>query len=391
MGHEILTGHFNLLKTIIGSGIVSFPSFFAVFGIVPTVVFSCISAVLAFAGLMMLCECASFIGNSKGTFSSSLEDVLPGIAYFFNVIVFAKCFGVSISYLIILRPLLEYLAEEAGVGLSGEELIVIYALLMIPVCALKDLKSFRFTSLLGIFGAYVCLGGSVYNLVVIAKKGNMPVVKFFANPNMGWIKKVGQFVFCFTCHQNIFSIRSGLSHPTRSKMAKVVGSSIVSALVLYLTFGMTVYYTYGNNIEPNVFMSFEANRVKTAVVLFYSLLITCSYPLQVHPARDCLSEWLISATRVSSAGKAGSLVRVVSTMIIVGAGLYISLLTISLDTIQSVVGGTASAVMCNVIPAISLMYLQRKKTSVEKVFVILLLAYSVFSFAGVLSIFAKNK
>jgi len=388
MGGEERAAQFNLLKTVIGSGIVSYPSFFASFGIVPALGLSFFSAVLAFAGLMMLCECALFYGTKKKTFSESLEDVWPGIAKYFDAIVFIKCFGVSISYLVILKRLLFYVATKI-LGFSNVtqgEVIILYAAMMFPACILKDLRSLRFTSVVGVVGVVVCICGGAYNLWKKMSAEALPEMSAFEPVNWEWIKKSGQFVFSFTCHQNIFSIRSGLENPSRKKMGRVIGSVMGAALLMYLSFGLVVYATYGKNIEDNVFMSFSKGAVKKFVILFYTVLLSCSYPLQIYPARVCLYE---QARKIGRGGgeRYETVLQSLCAAFLISVGVLVTFMSVDIGMAQSIIGGTASAIMCNLIPSVCFLKLPRKKSALEKSAAVLLFLYALVAFAGVCAIF----
>lgn len=393
MRKEIFSEYFNLLKTIVGSGIVAFPSLFPTFGIFPTVFFAVVAAFFSSAGLWLLSECALFLGTRETTFSASLAGVLPQISGVFNLVVFLKCFGVSVSYLVVVRSLLEQILKDVNLDTPGmtTHLVVLYGLLMAPVCTIRDLKALKWTSLIGICGAYFCLYGGVHNLVAkYAAQGfkGLPEAQMFRRPTWYWAGKTGQLLFLFTCHQNIFAIRAGMANPSRRRMVLVIGSSVGSALVLYILFGIVSYLTYGEKITDNVLNSFPSTKLTKTILVFYTVLLSCSYPLQVHPARDCLSEWISGASVVIMRGwrpkKTGIPLRILSTTVVVVSGVALALSDMNLRTIQSLVGGTASAVMCNVIPAASILSLERKKSTLEITLSVLLLSYALLAFSGVI-------
>ncbi|KAI5186891.1 hypothetical protein NEHOM01_1780 [Nematocida homosporus] len=393
MANDVVAAYFNLLKTIVGGGIVGFPMFFVVFGIVPTLVFSLISAVLTFFGLMMLCDCAEYTQSKEKTFSASLQKICPRLSVWFNAVVFVKCFGVSISYLITIKPLLAYLFSGLlGRNVSPEILVICFGLGIIPLCIMRDLKSLRFTSVLGIFGALVCIVGSVLNFMTVrqSSNGSTPATYWAKTPEVNWIRSAGQFIFTFTCHQNIFGIRAEILTVTRNKMARIIAAALGSAMAIYLVFSTVIYFTYGDAIKSNVFESFVDGGVKYAIFVFYVALITFSYPLQIYPARDCLSEWIGTIL-----GKADSKVlskkgvRVLATLFLVVIGLGVAMFDIDITTVQSCVGGSASMLMCNVIPCISLYSLPRRKTPTELLVCSLLLIYGMLSLVGVYLMLTK--
>lgn len=399
---EIWTGYFNLLKTIMGAGIVSYPLFFVEFGLVSAIVLSCLSAALAFSSLVILCECADYSNTADKTFSGALSSIFPSIAGIFNGIVFAKCFGVSVSYIVLLKPLLKDLLNKTGVSflkdVSEYSIVAVYALVMFPICALKDLKSLRYTSLIGVIGVYICIIGSMYNYIVIREAGeSMPETSLVRPPAYSWIGFAGQFVFSFTCHQNIFSIRANLRNRSKENMQAIIVLGIGTALLLYVLFGSVVYLSYGSNLEDNVFNSFIEGPVRKIVFLFYTVFLSCSFPLQIHPARDCVIEWMSGISRTvrgeeTEMEKNGLFVRIFSTALIIILCAGLSMVPFSLSTIQSVIGGSASTVMCNIIPALCIMKIPRKKSFLEKAASVSLIGYGLLAFTGVfIKILGVNK
>ncbi|KAI5190703.1 hypothetical protein NEMIN01_1168 [Nematocida minor] len=399
---EIWTGYFNLLKTIMGAGIVSYPLFFVEFGVVTATILSCFSSLLTFSSLMMLCECADYSKSKSKTFSSVLSKVWPNVAGMFNAVVFSKCFGVSVSYLVLLQPLLQYIFNLSSIqilhNMKYAHITLLYALIMLPICTMKDLRSLRFTSIIGVIGVYICIAGSIYNYVIIKESTpRMPATSLFNPPSYSWIGFAGQFIFSFTCHQNIFGIRANLTNPSIKSMRYIVALGLGTALLLYIIFGVVVYLSYGSSIEDNVFNSFIDGPVKRVVFIFYTIFISCSFPLQVHPARDCVTDWMAQiwpSTAVTKGTRPisnSTMCRIGSTAAIIALSASLSLLPVGLSTIQTAIGGSASSIMCNFIPAICLMKLPRKKTGVEKTCAILLVAYGLLAFTGVFIKIAGNR
>ncbi|KAH9387211.1 uncharacterized protein NEMAJ01_2107 [Nematocida major] len=385
---EMYTGYFNLLKTIMGAGIVSYPLFFVEFGIVTATVLSVAACALTFSSIVMLCKCAEYTESNGKTFTDVLGKIYPGLGSMFNWVVFTKCFGVSISYLVLLQPLLLYILNMANIqslsSISTMQITFLYTLIMFPVCAMKDLKSLKYTSVIGVLGVCICVVASAYNYMrVHGLGGSASDTAMFRPPMYSWIGFAGQFVFSFTCHQNIFGIRASLSNPTIRKMKIISFFGLGTALVLYVVFGILVYMTYGNKIEDNVFSSFIDGSVKNIVFVFYTVFISCSLPLQIHPARDCLTEWILCFKWVGKQEKNKTMVRVFSTGAILFACAMLALIPMGLSTIQTAVGGSASAIMCNFLPAICFLKIPIRKTVIERMAAVALIAYGALAFTGV--------
>jgi amino acid permease len=74
-------------------------------------------------------------------------------------------------------------------------------------------------------------------------------------------------------------------------MNKVVGSSIGAAVLTYEIIGVLGYLTFGSNVGDNIIAMYPSTSVFVAVgQLAIVVLVLISYPLQVHPCRNCLDK-----------------------------------------------------------------------------------------------------
>jgi amino acid permease len=100
-----VSGILNLTQNILGAGILAMPSALANVGIVFGSVLILVSAVSSAFGLYLLSLLAQNFGR-KASFFSCSKMTWPSLAIFFDLAIAIKCFGVSVSYLVICRDLL---------------------------------------------------------------------------------------------------------------------------------------------------------------------------------------------------------------------------------------------------------------------------------------------
>ncbi|KAG0440083.1 Vacuolar amino acid transporter 5 [Dictyocoela muelleri] len=111
----------NLLKTIIGGGILYFPMLFITYGWLFTVCLSILASLLSIFGLSILSLCSIKNKGSNVTISSLAHDCIPKLRFIVDFFVFFKCFGVSIAYLIIAkqtfkRVLINLYGQDASIN-----------------------------------------------------------------------------------------------------------------------------------------------------------------------------------------------------------------------------------------------------------------------------------
>jgi amino acid permease len=100
-----VSGILNLTQNILGAGILAMPSALANVGIVFGSALIIVSAVASAFGLYLLSLLAQNFGR-KASFFSCSKITWPSLSIFFDLAIAIKCFGVSVSYLVICRDLL---------------------------------------------------------------------------------------------------------------------------------------------------------------------------------------------------------------------------------------------------------------------------------------------
>jgi amino acid permease len=129
------------------------------------------------------------------------------------------------------------------------------------------------------------------------------------------------FVFAFTCGQNLFPCFNELRSNTQARMNSVIGISIGSATVIYeiialagvrtvciiflretcLTCARSIpslqYLTFGSNVASNILVNYPHSSLFVAIGrLGIVIMVSFSYPLQVHPCRAALDKVIAALT-----------------------------------------------------------------------------------------------
>ncbi|BEI91516.1 uncharacterized protein CcaverHIS019_0403360 [Cutaneotrichosporon cavernicola] len=306
-GASILSSFSNLANTIIGSGALAFPSAFASMGLIPGFISCLVSACTAMFGLWCLSRCAELVGKRPGDEGrkASFNEVARlafgkgWVMRLFDFAIAIKCFGVSVSYLIICKTLLPQVCqtfahilktpiEPDSILLVPTFWLLLTLPIIVPLSFMRTLDSLRFTS-------QIALSSVIYMVIVV-------VAWYFIkgpDPNRGEIV-LGRFgtdtlasfpvqVFAFTCAQNLFPIYNELKDRSQGKMNLVIGSSIMSAASVYELLGVVGYLTFGSKVSSNVMAMYPSDSMVVAIGrLGIVFLVGLSYPLQALPCRSCL-------------------------------------------------------------------------------------------------------
>ncbi|KAG5637287.1 hypothetical protein H0H81_005082 [Sphagnurus paluster] len=132
-------------------------------GIIPGMITCVFSGGVAAFGLYLLTLCATYTHHRRSSFFAVSQLTFPSAAVFFDAAIAIKCFGVSISYLIIVKGLMPNVVQSfyhvltpssthpPPWALNGANWITIFMVVLIPLAFLRRLDSLRHTSYVALF------------------------------------------------------------------------------------------------------------------------------------------------------------------------------------------------------------------------------------------------
>jgi hypothetical protein len=198
MSNEI----FNLVKSIVGAGVLSLPAGIAAFGNAPSAVIpavtliTAIGAISAYGFSLIGRVCATTQASSyREAWDKTVGTKSSWITAFSSTF---SCIAANLAYSMILADTFQNLLATIGIQLTREQtLFGVTGLVLVPLCLLKDLSSLAPFSLLGIMGmAYTAIamavrffggdyreGGRFFKDVVVSSKplfGNKGAMSVFS-------------------------------------------------------------------------------------------------------------------------------------------------------------------------------------------------------------------
>ncbi|KAK2463582.1 hypothetical protein APHAL10511_004333 [Amanita phalloides] len=293
----------NLSNTIIGSGMLTFPLAMATQGVMPGIITCLLSGGVAAFGLYLLSLCATKTQHRRASFFAVAQLTYPRAAVFFDAAVAIKCFGVSISYLIIIKGLMPNVVATVyhdltspdthppAWALKGTNWLLIFMAVLIPLCFLRRLDSLRHTS-------YVALFAAAYLVVIVITCYFRPMEDMPPRGQVHLIRFTPKFlttfpvqVFAFTCAQNLFPLYNEVRNNTQNRMNIIIGGAIGGAAIAYAVIAVFGYLTFGDKVGANIIAMYPSTSLFIAIgQLAIVVLVLFSYPLQVHPCRYCLDK-----------------------------------------------------------------------------------------------------
>ncbi|KAM0680322.1 hypothetical protein GINT2_001377 [Glugoides intestinalis] len=366
------SAYVNLLKTSIGSGVLSFPFLFKTYGIIITILLTFIIGFLATIGLFLLTLCSQPIGR-HADLSNLASQSFAFTRIFIDFVVFLKCFGVSLSYVIItgqILPsiLLNFVDPNSILAIPWVSLLI-FMLLISPFVYFSKIESLKYTSFVGVASIIlVIIAAAIRYINTEITHGELALISPIT---LMWFTGLGKFIFSFTCHQNIFAVNAELDDNSVPNMKKLICAVSVSSFTLYISFGLINYMLYGEDVSDNVLNSYPLDRLGIFVRILYVIVMGVSYPLQLAPARI----YFFNMTGITPKMKNYKTIYFTITTLLIMSTYFIAISGVHLGVVYSIVGATASCFMCLILPAIFYIHL-----NIEKTYFLTIAAYISFMF-----------
>ncbi|KAG2018930.1 hypothetical protein GB937_005568 [Aspergillus fischeri] len=292
----------NLVNTIIGAGVLAMPLAISRMGMALGICVILWSGMTAGLGLYLQARCAQYLDRGSSSFFALSQLTYPNAAVIFDAAIAIKCFGVGVSYLIIIGDLMPGVVQGFVGTTPAYEFLVdrhfwvtAFMLIVIPLSYLRRLDSLKYTSI----AALVSMGYLVILVVYHFVKGDTmdergPVrLIHWAGP-IPALSSLPVIVFAFTCHQNMFSILNEISNNSHFRVTGVVLASIGSSAATYILVAITGYLSFGDNVGGNIVSMYPPGVWATIGRAAIVMLVMFSYPLQCHPCRasiDAVLRW----------------------------------------------------------------------------------------------------
>lgn len=305
----VRSGTINLLNTIVGAGILAMPYGLKANGLA----FGCIlvvwSSLTSSMGLYLQSKVAKYTSQTEAVSYFSLAQLTyPQFSIVFDLAIAIKCFGVGVSYLVVIGDLMPKIMELLGVIdtsiLMRRNLWItlFMALLVVPLSYLKKLDSLRYTSVVALFLVVylICLVVFHYFANDIAlDPGSVKNIDYWGPISVrSTLSSFPIFVFAYTCHQNMFAIINelkprmgqGESGSKTRQSNLIIRNSIATACCSYLVVGVIGYLSFGTLVNGNIITMYPRDLVlsligRLSIVIMVSLL----FPLQCHPCRGLVN------------------------------------------------------------------------------------------------------
>jgi amino acid permease len=205
---EVLTE----MVLVVGAGTLAMPSVLSHMGIMLGTLLIVWSGLCSAFGLYLQSRCARYLDRGTSSFFALSQITYPNAAVIFDLAIAVKCFGVGVSYMIIIGDLMPGVvlgfkddAEQIPYLVDRHFWITAFMLLVIPLSFLRRLDSLKYTSIVALVSIGYLIVLVIYHFAVDphADPKNIRVIQW-AGP-IQTLSSLPVVVFAYTCHQNVGS------------------------------------------------------------------------------------------------------------------------------------------------------------------------------------------
>uniref|UniRef100_A0A2K5DWN5 Putative sodium-coupled neutral amino acid transporter 11 n=1 Tax=Aotus nancymaae TaxID=37293 RepID=A0A2K5DWN5_AOTNA len=182
----------------------------------------------------------------------------------------------------------------------------------------------------------------------------------FAKPNA--IQAVGVMSFAFICHHNSFLVYSSLEEPTVAKWSRLIRMSIVISVFICIVFATCGYLTFTGFTQGDLFENYCRNDDLVTFGRFcYGVTVILTYPMECFVTREVI-------TNVFFGGNLSLVFHIVVTVMVITVATLVSLLIDCLGIVLELNGVLCATPLIFIIPSACYLKLSEEpKTHSDKI------------------------
>lgn len=288
---------FNLVKCIVGAGVLSLPAGIASFANAPSAVLPASVLIALLGGISGYCF--SLIGRvcartNASSYSDAWEKTIGTTSSFIPAVSCTfKTLTANLAYSMILADTFKTLLASVGINLSrSNTLFGVTGLILLPLCLLQNLSSLAPFSLLGIFGmVYTAIAMIIRYLdrgYAVPGGQFLSGVPMELQPSFGTIGARGVFhpssfiLICtlstaYMAHFNAAKFYKELKNNTLERYNTVVGTSFGISIALFIAMAATGFLTFGQAASGLILNNYSItdrlmglSRIAVAISIVFS-------------------------------------------------------------------------------------------------------------------------
>ncbi|XP_053147335.1 putative sodium-coupled neutral amino acid transporter 11 isoform X2 [Hemicordylus capensis] len=292
------TAAFNIINSIIGSGIIGLPYALRQAGFPLGILLLLFVGYITDYSIILLIKGGNLAGTNS--YQALVNKTYGYIGYLIlSVLQFLYPFIAMISYNIITGDTLTKVFQRIpGVDqdnlLIGRHVIILCVTIIftLPLSLYRNISKLGKVSFISLILTVVIVVVGIIRAITFSSQ--VPETEnawVFAKPNA--VQAIGVMSFAFICHHNSFLIYDSLKEPTLSNWTRITHVSVSFAVFVSLVFATCGYVTFRGYTEGDIFENFcRDDDLATFGRFCYGITVILTFPLECFVTR----EGVLSAT-----------------------------------------------------------------------------------------------
>eukprot|EP01084_Bolivina_argentea_P144825 254007_1 len=293
-GASVLATVFNIIKNLIGSGILTLPWATANVGLVPFILLISLSFSVSFITWMLLVISAEHL-NVYDFRDLAYKTYGNAFARFNDILLIIFPFFICILYSIFAGQFITEALTQYGINISNSlsnvhsfsEFIatnffivtICVFFIMFPLSLLPKLEYLKYSSLIGLIATFFTVGYIAYCFFINPIPN--PTISYFKFESntwyLFWLESFGIFTAAYFAHFNAASLYEELTDRSVSKMLKTSWISFVITALINFLMAIPAYLQFGQDTPQNIIAALSGNIVGVLRILM-ALMMIASYP-----------------------------------------------------------------------------------------------------------------
>lgn len=356
-----LSGIFNLAGSSLGAGILALPSAMHTSGIIMGTIYLIVIFLLTVFSLRILALAATKTGI-KSYEGMARQLFGRGGDVFTAIVMFVKCFGACVAYVICVSDLWgAFLSDDRVTGYykttSFRRVItsVTFVVLMLPLSLPKNINSLRYVSMVGVsfilfFVICVIIHSATHGLKEPIKDKNLVLFR----TGTPAIRGLGMYMFAYLCQSNMFEVWNEMKPaPSVRKMELECFVGMLICTFLYWMTGFFGYMDFGDKVASSLLGMYRPLTDYYFAVAYIGLVVKLcvAFALHILPCRDAVHH-LIGWNLWTVAWWKNAVLCAFLSLISLLLGLFINDVNIVFGLLGSLTGGFIAFVF----PSLFFMY-----------------------------------
>uniref|UniRef100_A0A8B9P7M0 Putative sodium-coupled neutral amino acid transporter 11 n=1 Tax=Apteryx owenii TaxID=8824 RepID=A0A8B9P7M0_APTOW len=302
---DLASAGFNIINSIIGSGIIGLPYSMKQAGFPLGVLLLFGVAYITDYSIILLIKGGNL--SSTSTYQELVKKTYGLIGYLIlSTLQFLYPFIAMISYNIITGDTLTKVFQripgvEPGNVLTDRHFIILFTTIIftLPISLYHDIAKLGKVSLISLILTIVILVVVMVRTVTfspqVPKSENAWI---FAKSNA--VQAIGVMSFAFICHHNSFLIYGSLEEPTLNNWSRITHVSVSLAVIISVVFAACGYMTFAEYTEGDIFENYcRDDNLATFGRFCYGVTVILTFPLECFVTRE-VSIYHLPLTRLIS-------------------------------------------------------------------------------------------